>query len=282
MSGRAWWGWAFAMILGLNGCADEETGPGCQEGILLPSDSVVVTAAGAACLLPGPDSAWAFTWRLPTWAGSGYAIRAVRLDPDAGVPWEGSLQLLRRPAGGGEPTTAGGGWGTYGPLDDAPEILFASRTAEDLLVKVLVPRPADGGRIAVVVSRCETVPITPPDTLPVLELAAGCRSHSFVPGRVYNVTFIPFEAEAATSAIIHVTTVRTLGGHLHPAVAGPGLDLGCRTGGCLHHYYPSFEGTLGHYIVPPNAGRYTYLLGVDADSAGLGSVAMVPEAVPAP
>ena len=279
---RRWWGCALGVTLALAACADDEGPGGCLEGTLSPPDSVVVTAAGEACLLPGTDSGWTFTWRLSAWPATGYAIRAFRIDSGIATPWEGSLLLLRRPLDGGVPMLVAGNWGTYGPHDDAKEILFAATQAEELVVEVLVPRAEDGGRIAVVIERCVVVPISPPDTLPVVELAAGCRSRSFVPGRVLNVTFIPFQAEAAATSFIHVTTVRTFGGDLHPAVAGPGLDLGCQVGGCLHHYYPAFNGTLGHSIVPPTAGRYTYLLGVDADSAGLASVAMIPEAPPVP
>jgi hypothetical protein len=277
---------ALALLLvasaGASACAEDESGDACPEHTLSAPDSVVVTAAGTACLIPGSDSAWAFTWRFSTWPGTGYAIRAVRVDPGDSTPWLGELELMRRPPGGGDLTTAVTTWMYWSPIDVTPELLFRTDSAEEFVVRAVAPRTETGGRIAIVVARCVTVPITVPDTLPVIELAAGCLSHSFVPGRVTRVTFVPVDAKPAIQELIHVTTSRTLGGYLHPAVAGPGLDLGCRTGACLYRYYPSFEGTLGHYIDAPVAGRYTYLLGVDADTTGLAKVIMVPELPPTP
>jgi hypothetical protein len=47
---------------------------------------------------------------------------------------------------------------------------------------------------------------------------------------------------------------------------------------CWRRDYPTFNGTLAHYIDPPVSGRYTYLVGVAADSAGLARIEMVPVA----
>lgn len=235
---------------------------GCGGDELIgPPDSVACTRGDATIGAPMPGeiglrscllfndylgvTSPAESWTLRTEPQTAYIVRMIPVANAQGVnALSGALHLYAR-TDDGDPYYATRAWGPYGAANAnggrASELVFTSRRAETVSLRVQAQQLADTGTYRLEITTCPLVEVTRGAEAAAAEFSEPCALLSTPTPTAVRAAFFSFDAAPVSSVGVKVT--RTGGdADLQMLVRGPDLDFRCVASGCSATASPSGAG----------------------------------------